>query len=1191
MKAQVTSMRLQGMTDLTLMAPIKQGFVDALDTCTYETRLRTLMRTLSALRSSSREYSPTRPFSDTVERIQSIHSFRLAITEPDKNLLLAVTFDRGWEPYIRLIWRDLGTLLDVIFCNCDGYKSAFESGFEEYAAWIRRSQVDSKFFYAVGALSVSDLQYLRQIESVHRSGRDAVAADAAAARLVFEDPQQAALATARGDELEAGNLGLAALNALYRLTDLYPADGHDGAYLLRAAHELLLELRILDTKRLFPPGSPKHDRFKAQLDWFERAVVPRPAAAPDRLIYTPSAIQGGILTSYDRANAPITHGCLVLMQVADARLARAFLAGLAVTTEDSGVPIDGIYVNIAFTVHGLARLGVPADELAKFPKEFREGMEARADLLGDFRSNHPRNWKLPERNWPDRSAGRVVARVQLSAIDIVVQLRTSRPIQPGDHEISGNAGHPLYAKIAQLAGQPQQMGVHVLSVQAMLRRYRSDGSGQAIDRFGFVDGISQPVVDGNPTGAKWNDQVRRGELLCGYRNDRGDGPGPAADGEYLDNGTFLVVRKLAQDVDALNRFLDDQLAKLSVSNPAAALSRDDLLGKMMGRTLDGQALADPGLPPRNDFNYDNDRDGARCPFQAHIRRANPRTLERPTVPRIMRRGMSYGVRIAENTNAERGLIFMAYNAGIAEQFEVLQRWISGGNSSGVFTGQSDPFLGVRQPGDPRTFRFLHGGETLRVDLDSDKWQPFVRLEWGAYLFTPSPAVLQKIAALNPPRAASPADEGEDIIRRLAALDDLKAKAGWKAVLEDAAAKDNGENAAVWAAIRDYHGGVLRTPYGVLVGANALVQEVFANRQGLYSVSGYLGRMRPSIGEIYLGLDQGQTYSNESSETNIAILSVDEGQAFKVARKKTEFTLGLLLDGAEAETRKREAAFDIKKDLCDPVFAMLSKHWFNLPDGMNVANGGWDWELNRQPRCPGDFTSPSRYLFSPNPGPAVERYGQRHGSTLRAAVNAFVAAKRPDQQLLSGKLSNAMFAAIADDDLLARTIVGVMMGFLPTADGCLRSILYEWMQDKSLWRVQEALVAQIVTEPNAYQRAATVLRVPMMRTMQHRPVPDMVWRTAVAPHALGGVDAVPGDKIVVGIVSATQEDLASNPLPNVFAVFGGDRRSANAPTHACPAYSMAMGVLLGMLSALLEAGTLSPTPAPLTLILAAKPGMP
>ena len=41
------------------------------------------------------------------------------------------------------------------------------------------------------------------------------------------------------------------------------------------------------------------------------------------------------------------------------------------------------------------------------------------------------------------------------------------------------------------------------------------------------------------------------------------------------------------------------------------------------------------------------------------------------------------------------------------------------------------------------------------------------------------------------------------------------------------------------------------------------------------------------------------------------------------------------------------------------------------------------------------------------------------------------------------------------------------------------------------------------------------------------------------------------------------------------VFGGDRSKPDHPTHACPGAPLAKGVLLGLLSAILEVGTLTP----------------
>src|SRR6185436_2276617 len=92
---------------------------------------------------------------------------------------------------------------------------------------------------------------------------------------------------------------------------------------------------------------------------------------------------------------------------------------------------------------------------------------------------------------------------------------------------------------------------------------------------------------------------------------------------------------------------------------------------------------------------------------------------------------------------ERGIFFMAYNASISEQYEVIQRWVNGGNSTGIASWQNDPLMGVGQADGRRTFRFDYrdsGGrkKTVRFDLE----EPFVRLQWGAYLFVPSMAAIK-----------------------------------------------------------------------------------------------------------------------------------------------------------------------------------------------------------------------------------------------------------------------------------------------------------------------------------------------------------------------------------------------------------------------------------------------------------------
>ena len=50
------------------------------------------------------------------------------------------------------------------------------------------------------------------------------------------------------------------------------------------------------------------------------------------------------------------------------------------------------WVTLALTWNGLRALGVDDESLASFPDEFREGMAARADILGDTGAAAPEHW-------------------------------------------------------------------------------------------------------------------------------------------------------------------------------------------------------------------------------------------------------------------------------------------------------------------------------------------------------------------------------------------------------------------------------------------------------------------------------------------------------------------------------------------------------------------------------------------------------------------------------------------------------------------------------------------------------------------------------------------------------------------------------------------------------------------------------
>lgn len=364
-------------------------------------------------------------------------------------------------------------------------------------------------------------------------------------------------------------------------------------------------------------------------------------------------------------------------------------------------------------------------------------------------------------------------------------------------------------------------------------------------------------------------------------------------------------------------------------------------------------------------------------------------------------------------------------------------------------------------------------------------------------------------------------------------------------------------AAAWKV--NPEGGVARTADGVVVTSKELVMQVFLNAEGNYSVEGYQKRMSQSIGPIYLGMDWGPEYERLSTRANAAIGSVTRREAFDFALQATRAALAALPD---------PAAFDIQ-EISDTVLAAVCKHWFDVPDGEFVQAGGWKFSNLLPPgRCPGDYTPPSAYIFHPDPDVLLTLIGQRTGQILREAVGKLVASRRAAGNPPQGALSRAFFEIFPnspdDDDLLARVIIGAMMGMLPTVNGNLTATVKAWQKTATFMVLQAKLKSSSQTDE--FLRAHEVIEPPLQETMQMMPVPDAVWRTAVKEHTLGSKNPVqvhPGDKIYVSIIQAMQEDLRAG-ITDVCPVFGGNRSVKPHPTHACPGFEMAMGVLLGII---------------------------
>ncbi|MDB5861250.1 MAG: hypothetical protein JWQ76_4939 [Ramlibacter sp.] len=1165
---------LAGVSNLSVLAPVRSDMVVNFEPISYLERLRKVLDALHSSRQNLRE-SELLPsfFPDVIGRFRIIHSFRYALVPPPGGqgtwqLSLNVTYDGGFEPYMRVIYRDIGSLLDLLFCHSPGYPGSRTSSFEQYCAWVRANEVEGGIFYDDSAMTLDDHQYLAQVEKAQREGP---ASDCAFARMALApDARRDSMAMdkAKANQLGALVLPLRTLKGLYRLSTYFPGtgSGDDGemGVLRRFARSVLREpmavMGQLENDQVPQPVRDLWGRYKQlyadELGWL-RYNQPDPAPKSGPAPCDPSRVQSHIFSGPER----MTHGCAVLLRIRDRDQALANFPTLAALC--GPVPASGIGYLIAFTHAGLKKLGIAQERLDALPQEFIDGMEARCALLGDVRGNHPDRWSRPVGYGQDASG----QRVDMKSVHVYVMLRLADESDTG-YDLHGR----LKAAVAAL--DDPGTGLRVLAVQPT-RSWRSKPSDSVSNHFGFADGLSQPEVPtaGQPAvqPVANNDLVSAGEMLLGHRNDRGDEPDPALDPLQMD-GTFLVVRKLRQRVDNL----DKALATVS------PCQRDDVSARMMGRRKDGTPLAplpDHSTGP-NDFNYDQPAASDACPFQSHVRRANPRD-GRSYTPRILRRGMSYGPMSATDRTTDRGIVFMAYCARIAEQFEAIQRWVAGGNSSGVGSAQADPYLRVPQAGEKATFRYLDAqGGVVRVEFDD---QPLVQLEWGLYLFVPSLAALRALHEFREKPAAPPAP------RPAAALDPVEAeRERVRQVLDD---PDRNKDA--WKRVRENQAPDLQdTAFGHLLGRYGEVLDAMKDRGEHYSVQGYGDRMSQSIGLNLLGLDPGPAYQDQAP-LNTAILSIGEQEAFELTLRVVNGVLAKFPDLPAVNPQEDAVRRPIDLvSFSDQVMAALCRAWIGLPEdpalfadpvmeagGRLVANPG-------KPRCPGNFSTASRYIFSPHPRADVVQPGQAQGQSVLSAVKTWLGRSDTKLGTLAVKIKAGLDTGCGvSSDALAHGLAGVLLGFPPTVQGNFLKTMESWIKEETLWEGQQALFDESPGVALTHAQARAALRDLLFATMRRRPVPEMLWRSPVAN---GVVDQDESHRVVLGIASALTDKDAPREL-----VFGRDRDgAAMATVHGCPGYEMGMGVLLGMTAGLLKAGTLRPTGSPVLLILTPnKPAQP
>jgi len=275
-------------------------------------------------------------------------------------------------------------------------------------------------------------------------------------------------------------------------------------------------------------------------------------------------------------------------------------------------------------------------------------------------------------------------------------------------------------------------------------------AGNHVEHFGYVDGISQPhllndkVNSGSISTNNWNPTANLDLALV---ND----PGGTTTDSF---GSYFIFRKLEQNVKKF-REAEEKLAE------TLNISADFAGAQIVGRFRNGNPLI-PVEPPQpqssgkmNDFNYSSDTQSAsKCPFHSHIRKTNPRGnggAESPESEKLHlfpRRGITFGIDFTKSKNhpeKDVGLLFMAYNNNISNQFEFMQRnWA---NSKSFPFGKPnsphgiDPIIGQGNDNTGQN-HFKTWGDDASIERIKPSIGGFVTMKGGEYFFTPSISFLK-----------------------------------------------------------------------------------------------------------------------------------------------------------------------------------------------------------------------------------------------------------------------------------------------------------------------------------------------------------------------------------------------------------------------------------------------------------------
>jgi len=385
-------------------------------------------------------------------------------------------------------------------------------------------------------------------------------------------------------------------------------------------------------------------------------------------------------------------------------------------TKSGGSP----YVGLGLTAHGYDKLGVPGQNR---PADHSFGVGMKSPETRSKLSDPPRS------TWDG---------TYQSTIDAVILI--------GDASDAAVSARRTQIELLM----PDS--ITILGEETGVAQINANGDG--IEHFGYVDGRSQPLFltedieneeDTTDGITEWDPAFAPSRVLVSDLA----APDPAAH-----FGSYFVFRKLEQNVRRFKQAEEDLADALGLTGD----DRERAGAMLVGRFEDGTPLTNQRSdgahePVENNFNYDSDTDGLKCPFHAHIRKTNPRgDVFRP--PIMARRGQTYGERtddpngdvpVSGRPTGGVGLLFMAFNADIGGQFEFTQQnWANNRDfppTPNDIRPGLDPVIGQGIRDVDQTNTPIWGEDTFKSSAPAAQ---AVTLKGGEYFFMPSLAFLRSL---------------------------------------------------------------------------------------------------------------------------------------------------------------------------------------------------------------------------------------------------------------------------------------------------------------------------------------------------------------------------------------------------------------------------------------------------------------